>query len=197
MLFCLFSLELSFLISANVYAELTNSILDKARNLNDPAADVQLTLSPDIGLEHFATAREQNHFGQMLSGSVFGTMKVMRFSQVLGSTALTPSEMSQVLGDHFNWSHAVPPVGESQRYRGFWSDLELVRDCRYLGDLDCSLLVSHMVTESGICTVFNAIDPSLVFQNILDSHHAEYGAQFTQQPSEVERAYYFLMTTRF
>ena len=38
---------------------------------------------------------------------------------------------------------------------------------------------------------------SLVVQNILDSHRPEYGPQFTQQASEVERAFYFLMTSRF
>jgi iron complex outermembrane recepter protein len=40
-------------------------------------------------------------------------------------------------------------------------------------------------------------DASLVFQNILDDRHSEFGTVFYQQPTETERSIYFKVTTRF
>ena len=127
-----------------------------------------------------------NYVSDMLGNNLDLVMRVMRFSQVLGNMAITPEELDATFGKIAHYMEGMELITDKEKsFKQFQRDtgnLEMIRSCSWPSSKtqsDCKPSFRHVLTNSGICSSFNAypLEDSLIESNYNDMFAKYYKIQ--------------------
>ena len=127
---------------------------------NDRGSTQWYFLKNDIGLDFIAELYANNSYGHMLTstGDLEVVLKVMRFSIVLGNV-----NSSLSFDDIFGMDSPQHLPNQIKMLKHDESRLDSIMSCSIDAKTGCKADFKHMMTNKGICNVYNGVDPSLIY----------------------------------